>query len=460
MKTGGCGRPRPWRPTIRTTQRWVHATDPVVDRLVEVNPVFLAAWIEALRPVREKLLRPLAAVFRDRKEERSAERQLATSVLADYAADRPELLADLLMDADEKQFAVLFPKLEANLGPAAALFVETVKSPLAAEKADEDKEALAKRQANAAVALLRLGRPEAVWPLLRHSSDPRARSYLIHRIGPLGADAGALIHRLDDEPDLTIRRALVLSLGEFSEKGLSSDARKELLPKLQETYRTASDPGLHGSAEWLLRTWEQDAWLRQVNEEWTRDREQREKRLDGVKETLAKDEEKAPQWYVNGQGQTMVVIPGPVEFLMGSPPSEADRSDDETRHKKRIDRPFALAAKAVTVEQYRQFDPHYELPSAYTRMADLPVVGIDWYRAAKYCNWLSEEEGVPEGQRCYQIQGGEIKLKENYPSLGGYRLPTEAEMEYATRPGRRRPAFSGSRRTCCRNMLGTPRTRR
>ena len=39
-----------------------------------------------------------------------------------------------------------------------------------------------------------------------------------------------------------------------------------------------------------------------------------------------KDKEKTPpQWYVNGQGQTMVVIPGPVEFVMGSPPTEAGR---------------------------------------------------------------------------------------------------------------------------------------
>ena len=79
--------------------------------------MFLADWMESLRPVREKLLGPLAAVFRDRKEERTAERSLATSVLANYGAGRPETLADLLMDADDKQFTVLFPRVEANLRP-------------------------------------------------------------------------------------------------------------------------------------------------------------------------------------------------------------------------------------------------------------------------------------------------------------------------------------------------------
>src|SRR5205807_1733915 len=150
--------------------------------------------------------------------------------------------------------------------------------------------------------------------------DPRVRSYLIHRLSPFGANAKAIVNRLDEEPDLTIRRALFLSLGEFGEKEFSPEERKRLLPRLQDIYRTAADPGLHASAEWLLRQWQQEAWLKQVNEEWAKESNQREKRLDRIKQMGAKENEKpSPQWYVNGQGQTMVVIPGPVEFLMGVP---------------------------------------------------------------------------------------------------------------------------------------------
>ena len=75
-------------------------------------------------------------------------------------------------------------------------------------------------------------------------------------------------------------------MGEFGEKELSPDARKALLPKLQEIYRTDADPGLHAAAEWLLRQWKQEAWLKQVNEEWAKDKEQREKRLDGIRQAL------------------------------------------------------------------------------------------------------------------------------------------------------------------------------
>jgi hypothetical protein len=152
----------------------------VAARLVEVDAAFLPSWMAALRPVRDRLLGPLAAVFRDRKEEHTVERVLATSVLADYAADRPETLAELLQDADERQFGALFPKVEANPAPVAALLNETVGKPLEAEKTDDGKERLAKRPANAAAALLRLGQPDAVWLFLKHRPDPRVRSYLIH----------------------------------------------------------------------------------------------------------------------------------------------------------------------------------------------------------------------------------------------------------------------------------------
>src|SRR5262249_15180787 len=142
--------------------------------------------------------------------------------------------------------------------------------PFPPEAPEDAKEQLAKRQANAAVVLLRMDRPAEVWPLLKHGPDPRTRSYLIHRLAPLGADPGILIKRLEDEPDLTIRRALVLSLGQFGENELGPGERSVLVGKLQETYRTAADPGLHGAAEWLLRHWKQEPWLKQVNGEWAK----------------------------------------------------------------------------------------------------------------------------------------------------------------------------------------------
>jgi formylglycine-generating enzyme required for sulfatase activity len=381
----------------------------------------------------------LATVFRDRVRPK-LERSLATEIMTDFAADSPHVLADLLMDADEAQFAMIYPKLKVHGDVGlTALQAEVEKIPF--DHGPKEKETLAKRQANAAVALLKMNRPAKVWPLLKHSPDPRVRSYLVHWLGLLGADPGTLFKRLDEETDLTIRRALILSLGEFGEKEVPPEARRTLLPKLQDAFRNDADPGLHAAAEWLLRKWKQGPWLKQIIEEWARNKE---RRLDRIKQALMNEKDNtSPQWYVNGQGQTIVVVPGPVEFMMGSPYSEAGRQDNEPQHKKRIGRTFALSAKSVTVEQYRKFEEGYESPAVYTSTSELPVVRIDWYQAASYCNWLSEQEAIPEEQWCYETNPrGEtgpnvqvVKLRANYPSLSGYRLPMEAEMEFAARAG-------------------------
>jgi SpoVK/Ycf46/Vps4 family AAA+-type ATPase len=93
--------------------RWDEVGAAVVGQVVTENSLHLALWMEGLRPVKDKLLRPLGDVFRDRSEGRSAERTVATNILAEYA-DRPEDLAPLLLDAEARQFAVLYPKLAAH----------------------------------------------------------------------------------------------------------------------------------------------------------------------------------------------------------------------------------------------------------------------------------------------------------------------------------------------------------
>ena len=62
--------------------------------------------------MRNRLLSRLSEIFRDHQPEHTAERRLATNLLADYVSDQPQLLADLLMDADEKQFPVIYPRFE------------------------------------------------------------------------------------------------------------------------------------------------------------------------------------------------------------------------------------------------------------------------------------------------------------------------------------------------------------
>ena len=87
-------------------EKWATIQEAVGNDLVAVPVLHLSLWMEALRPVRTKLLPQLSAVYRDAGR-RETERSLATDILADYADDNPQVLVDLLMDADDKQFAVI-----------------------------------------------------------------------------------------------------------------------------------------------------------------------------------------------------------------------------------------------------------------------------------------------------------------------------------------------------------------
>ncbi len=215
--------------------------------------------------------------------------------LADYAADQPSILADLLMDADDNQFAILLPKIKDPGKKGLAVLTGEIDKTLPPDAKENAREQLAKRQANAAVALLRMNQPEKVWPLLRHSPDPRARSYLLHRLSPLGVDANAIVRQLDRESDLTIRRALLLGLGEFGEK-ITSEDREALLPKLRDIYRTAPDAGLHAASEWLLRQWQQDLT-------WSEDKQ---KQLTKLKEI----EPRSGEGHEQGRGPLVRQWPG------------------------------------------------------------------------------------------------------------------------------------------------------
>ena len=136
---------------------------------------------------------------------------------------------------------------------------------------------------------------------------------------------------------------------------------------------------------------------------------------------------------VNSIGIKLAFIP-PGEFMMGSDTTEPVPNDDEfvdkaagrrEKHRVRITRLFYLSVTEVTRGQFREFvddagyktdaekegseftwrDPHFEQTDEH------PVVYVSWNDAVAFCDWLSRREGKT------------------------YRLPTEAEWEYACRAG-------------------------
>ena len=417
-------------------------SDFIAEHLVEVLPSELLPWRNALRPVQKHLTAPLAAIYRnDTKGEQA--RFFAADTLADYLSDDADRLFDLLVDADQKQFAVILNKLGAYRERAVQLGVTEIARSPAQDASEDDKEALAMRQANAAVMLLRMNAAEQFWPLLKHSDDPRIRSYIIHWSSPLGGDPTSIKSRYDQETDITIKRALLLCLGEFVDTQLPKSERVSLIDTLLTDYRLDPDAGLHGAVEWLLRKWGQGDQIAAIDKE-----------LQQTKDQLDSDNAPERHWYVNGQGQTFVILDAG-EFQMGSPISEVSRNPNENLHQRKIDRRFAISTKEVTRSQWRDFykstkvfPADQESLKPYVRTDDSPMVAMTWYEAARYCNWLSEQEGIPEDQWCFEMNENEnygpgMKAKEDFLQLTGYRLPTEAEWEFACRAGAKTIRYYG-----------------
>jgi len=140
---------------------------------------------------------------------------LAVVTASGFAFGQQQSLADQIMAADEAQFAVLFPNLKEKAEVEVPVLIAELDRKLSPDADDGTKEKLARRQANAAVALLKLNQVEKVWPLLKHGPDPRARSYLIDRLGPFGVDPQILLDRLKEEREVSVKRAILLSLGGY-----------------------------------------------------------------------------------------------------------------------------------------------------------------------------------------------------------------------------------------------------
>ena len=323
------------------SQRWSEHADRVASWLVSQNTLMLGQWLEFLRPVGPALVKPLTDLYLH--SENPEVRHSAIVVLAEYLRDDLSQVLALNRTAPPTDSLVLTTPLRQHGSRAIELLKDELSQAFPQKASEKDKDALAKQRSNAGLSLCLLGAPGEVRQYLARQDDPRLRTCLVHGLAPAGVDATALVGRLDVERNGSIRMALLWSLGGYDPAVLGKRLCDELAPKLLGIYRTDPDPGVHSSAEWLLRKWHYADQLAKADAE-----------------LVSRDPAPDRGWYLNSRGHTMAVVRDPVPFQMGSPPRrDPDSRGDEPLHEEAIDRSFAISTKEVSLEQYRRFDPKH-----------------------------------------------------------------------------------------------------
>jgi hypothetical protein len=271
------------------------------------------------------------------------------------------------------------------------------------------------RRARAAAALIAIDRlppdsegPEPAgpaWSLLARAEDPDARTELIDWLIRSKIKPKILAARLEREPDPSVRRAILQCLADLGDGRSPEGISPALVAQVVAMYRDDPDPGIHSSLAYLLRRWGRGA-----DRAW----------IDAERSGKPRGHRR---WLVNTLGQTMAVIgPG-----VGDGPPIAR---------------FAIATTETTLEHYRAFDHSHEARSKAHHGGplsdpELPADAISYDEAARFCNWLSGQEGLPPEHWCYlpgDDRGGML-LAPDYLSRRGYRLPSLREWEYAARAG-------------------------
>jgi formylglycine-generating enzyme required for sulfatase activity len=149
----------------------------------------------------------------------------------------------------------------------------------------------------------------------------------------------------------------------------------------------------------------------------------------------------APKEVTLASGVTLrFVCIAPGEFVMGSSESEIAASHERPQHKVRLTKPFAMGVTEVTQAQWEAV---MGSNPSFFKGPTLPVEHVSWLDAVEYCNRLTvwvNQNGGPFRKPHYAIDGESVTA-----GVGtGFRLPTEAEWEYACRAGSRSPYSFGS----------------
>ena len=283
-----------------------------------------------------------------------------------------------------------------------------------------------RHKARLAMLALHLHAPALAQDMCHAAPDPIPRTLFIDECASWHGNLSMLAERLAASDEGLVRSGVALAVGSVPVENVTVADKREWELLLATWYKSKGDTSTHSAAWWALRQWNLQP------------------------PEIATSQEPAGErnWHVNSVNMTMLKIPA------GSFTRTYNGAGYYTIEQNvTLTRSFLLADCEVTRSQFRQFinDPDcpdsekpkywWGIASKRGRTEQHPIQSVNWYDAVLFCNWLSRQEGL---MPCYERTGEKEKettRKREYdvwrliPDVNGYRLPTDAEWEYACRAG-------------------------
>lgn len=380
-----------------TREKRIAETEARVASLMTARPDAVPAEIELLIPLKDYALKYLPAIASDAEEDTQHQFR-AMCALAHFdslTSPQVEFLVELVPISKAGDSANLVRALSADEDLARKL----LRTRFEAESDDL-------RRVRWAIALLSLGAPEAAQEMLALNSrqvqpwgaDPASRTVFIQHFRDWPGDRSVLPSVLDRHQDsASFCSGLCAALGKVSVDSFHEDTLRELEGRMNEFYLHARHASVKNAAEFALKQWRPTAELSQGNVKPPND----------------------ANWFVNDLGMTMVRL-NAGKFKMGSDVPGHPRNEQPLDELVEVEA-FYLCDREVSQAQFHEFlewksrqDGEAPPTRESTYEAQYPFFEAGFLTATAFCDYLNERLGRSE-------------------STGLYRLPTEAEWEYACR---------------------------